>query len=142
MLVISVSEATWQGPPGGGHSEWAGGDLGLRSAPCLSGAAAAEGPGVANRAPGFLERSKSQVSQVPRAKDFPQVETCFPEASKTNSGKQMSSRSGPAAGQLGADARLGVREPRGPRGPSHGGLSGRSCPSTPSSLGSRPLGTA
>lgn len=130
MLVISVSEATKQGPPGGGHSEWAGRDLGLRSAPCLSDPAAAEGPGVANRAPGFLERSKSQVSQVPRAKDFPQVETRFPEASKTNSHKQMSGRSGPAAGQLGTDARLGVagaqrtpgaltRRPVGPLLPQH-----------------------
>lgn len=47
------------------------------------------GPEVAKCVLGFLESSKSLVSQVPRVKDFPQMETHFPETSKTNIDKQI-----------------------------------------------------
>lgn len=58
-------------------------------------------PEVASCVLGFLESSKSRPSQVPRVKDFPQVETHLPEASKTNSDKQTRCRK-LAGSQLGA----------------------------------------
>lgn len=78
--------------------------------------------------PGFLESSKSQVSPVPRAKDFPQVETRFPEASKTNSDKQMR-REKQAGGQLGAGCQAwGGVSPGETKGSHHIGLLGQLLP--------------
>ena len=62
-------------------------------------------PEVASCVLGFLESSKSQPSQIPRVKDFPQVETHLLEASKTNSDKQTRRRK-LAGSQLGAGCQV------------------------------------
>lgn len=82
----------------------------------------------------FLRVQSLSRHKVPRVKDFPQVQTCFPETSKTNNDKQVRCRK-LAGSRLGAGCQAcGGESPEESEAPTTPACRGSSWPSTAHSL--------